>query len=162
MKHILTPKDHEYLTGQLKELEKETKVLAKKLGAATAYGGSFQIPEYMSIEERLRAINERDETIRNILSKSEVIPFGKINDKNIGFYCLIKTKNQETGSKENFYIINPELIDNIKLSENTMPVSPKSIVGQALMGKKSGNMIKIKLPKETKTLKIIDFEKKEY
>lgn len=57
MKNILIPKDRDYLLGQIAEMEKETKELAKKLGAAAAHGGSFQIPEYMSIEERLRAFS---------------------------------------------------------------------------------------------------------
>lgn len=161
MKNILLQKDYNYLVDRVEEINSETKRLAKKLGAAAAHGGSFQIPEYQSIEDRLRAINERSETIRKVIADSTVVPFEKINDKLVGFYCLVKVEDQDTGSQEYFYIIHPELADNIKLVDNTMPVSPSSPVGQALMNKKTGNIVKIKLSKSTKTLKIIHFEKKE-
>lgn len=162
MKNILLPKDYEYLGELVEEINDETKKLAKKLGDAASHGGSFQIPEYQAIEDRLRVINERKNNVQRVLVGSKVIPFEKIDNKIIGLYCLIETENKNIGSKEIFYIIYPEIADNIRFEDNILPVSPSSPVGQALTGKKAGNVVEIKLPKDTKTLEVISFEKKEY
>ncbi|MDO8507245.1 MAG: GreA/GreB family elongation factor [bacterium] len=164
MKNILLPKDYEYLAGLVNELSNESKKLTKKLGEYAAHGGAvpFQIPEYQATDDKLRSIKERFIVINKLLKNSDVVTFEKIDDRVIGLYCFIKTEDQDTGFKDCFYIIHPELADKIEFKDETLPVSPKSPVGQALIGKKSGNVVKIKLPKTTKKLKIISFEKKEF
>jgi len=162
MKIILLPKDYEYLAGTIDELKSESKVLTKKLGIACAQSSSvpFNIPEYQAIDDRLRAIQERVAEMGKLLSNPDVVPFEKIGNKKIGVYSLVTVENQDTMIQEKYYIIHSELAEKIKFDGDTLPVSPHSPVGQALLDKKSGNTVKIKLPKTTKTLKIIHFEKK--
>ena len=164
MKNILLPKDYEYLSQTLENLSKESKVLTKKLGEAAAHGGAvpFQIPEYQAIDDKLKVLINKAGQIKKILSESKATPFEKINEKNIGLYSLVKVGDVDTEQSSNYYIIHPELADRIEFETDTLPVSPGSPVGQALIGKKPGNTVKIKLPKSKKTLKITSFEKKEY
>ncbi|RJO60210.1 hypothetical protein C4544_05540 [candidate division WS5 bacterium] len=164
MENILLQKDHDYLADLKEEIERESKELTRKLGEYAAHGGAvpFQIPEYQATDDRLRVLKDRFYQVNKVLKSSRVVRLEEINEKIVGFYCLVETKNVDTGQTEKYYIINSEIIDRLNLGGDVFTVSPKSLVGQALMGKKSGNVIKINLPKSTKTLKIIHFKKKEY
>lgn len=163
MKNILLPEDSKYLEEIVKELKAESKILTKKLGVAAAHGGAvpFQIPEYQAIDDRLRSIKERVEAIQEALSEADIIPFEKLDDKKISFYSLVTVKNLENENEEKYYLIHPELIEKIELSNNIFPVSPKSPVGKSLLGKKSG-IVEINLGLLNKPLEIISFEKKRF
>lgn len=164
MKNILIPRDYKYLVGLVEDLKNESAKLTKQLGEYASHGGAapFQIPEYQATDDRLRTIKERFYDVNKLIKEYEVLAFEEIDNKSVGFYSLVRTKNQDTNTKENFYIIHPELADKIKFEDGTFPVSPQSPVGKALFGKKVGDIVEINLPRNTKTLKIIHFEKKEY
>lgn len=162
MNNILLQKDYDYLKNLAEELKDESKKLTKKLGEYAAHGGAvpFQIPEYQTTDDRLRVIKERFGQVNKVLKTSEVVPFEKIDEKKISFYSLVEAEDIETGQKQSYYLIHSELIDKFN-NENILPVSPKSPIGKALLGKKSGDIVRIELPRATKNLKIITFGKKE-
>jgi len=164
MENILLKKDYDYLAALKKDIESESKRLTKKLGEYAAHGGAvpFQIPEYQATDDRLRALKDRFYQVNKVLKSSHILSLEEIDDKKIGFYSLVEAENMENNTKESYYIVHSEIIDRLNLDKNIFAVSPKSPIGQALMGKKTGNTVKIKLPKTTKHLKIIHFEKKEY
>jgi transcription elongation GreA/GreB family factor len=155
MKLFLTLKDSKRLASLIAATKREIEENSKRLGEAAAHGGSFTmgIPEYQSIDMKLRMLERKMSELDRIdrtYDKSEIASDNKAN-----IYSRVDALD-ETGIKKSFYIYEPILTDQKLFKEKTPIVSVNSPVGQALIGKKTGQ--KVKLPPAGQTYLITKVE----
>lgn len=162
MKITITPEDNEFLIELIKDLEKESKKLLKKLGEAAAHGGAFvgKIPEYDELTEKINALDEKENEVKKILDNSKIILLEEMEENVIGHYSIVTVKNLESEEEITYYLIEP-LLGGGKISERNdfLEASLGSPIGSALSGKKVGDIVTINLPKRKVKFKIVSHRK---
>ena len=91
-----------------------------------------------------------------------MIEFEDIDESVVGDYSLVQVAHDDTGDTSSYYILDPVVRDILEIEDDVFIASPNSPLGSALLGKKVGDIIELKLPKGTRTLKVESFHKKLY
>ncbi len=141
---------HVYLTRErLVELEKELRDLkihgraemAQKIAEARGYGDLSENAEYDAAKEAQQHLELRIQKLELTLSRAQILSSEELpNDK---VYILSVVKLKDTKSKETieYRLVSPEEAD---FDKNKISVT--SPIGKALLGRKEGETIKIKVP----------------
>ncbi|HEX9614022.1 MAG TPA: transcription elongation factor GreA [Bacteroidota bacterium] len=141
---------HVYLTRErLVELEKELRDLkingraemAQKIAEARGYGDLSENAEYDAAKEAQQHLELRIQKLELTLSRAQILESSELpNDK---VYILSVVKLKDTKSKEiiEYRLVSPEEAD---FEKNKISVT--SLIGKALMGRKPGELIKVKVP----------------
>ena len=141
---------HVYLTRErLVELEKELRDLkingraemAQKIAEARGYGDLSENAEYDAAKEAQQHLELRIQKLELTLSRAQILESSELpNDK---VYILSVVKLKDTKSKEiiEYRLVSPEEAD---FEKNKISVT--SPIGSALMGRKPGEVVKVKVP----------------
>ncbi|MEX2116816.1 MAG: transcription elongation factor GreA [Bacteroidota bacterium] len=141
---------HVYLTRErLVELEKELRDLkvrgraemAQKIGEARGYGDLSENAEYDAAKEAQQHLELRIQKLELTLSRTQILSSEELpNDK---VYILSVVKLRDTKSKETieYRLVSPEEAD---FDKNKISVT--SPIGKALLGRKEGETVKVKVP----------------
>ncbi len=156
-KYMIQKSDPLITGAKLTELEKElTKLKKIRPGAAAevsrlAEMGDFsENVEYQLAKGRLRGINNAIFKIANQLNQAVVIkPQTQTNEVQIGHIVTIETEN---GPKTY------QILGSAETNPGTGTISHNSPLGSALMDKKVGDVIKIKLTNKEIEYKIIEIK----
>jgi transcription elongation GreA/GreB family factor len=151
----ITPKDKEKIEQGIADLKRYKELFSKKLGEAAAHGGSFPqgIPEYVVLENKIHRLEDEMQILSKILHQYEVADLEKFPKNIITTRTLVKAEKGD--DVEALYIIEPFLAKDSPAN----PVSPKSPIGSAFMGKKIKQTVKVKLPIGESTYKIVGIRK---
>lgn len=160
MKHYLVQEDFESLKQDIAEKEQKLAELQPKLGEAAKKSGSFPSnnPEYVAVLDQINGLQRIVDAGKSFLEKTVVLPLEKFDSKKVTEYTLVTAENIENSEEYKYYIHYPNLIDQSKVREGLL-ASPESPVGQALMGKKAGDTVKVALPNRNLEIKILELEK---
>ncbi len=141
---------HVYLTRErLVELENELRDLkirgraemAQKIAEARGYGDLSENAEYDAAKEAQQHLELRIQKLELTLSRTQILSSEELpNDK---VYILSFVKLRDVKSKEiiEYRLVSPEEAD---FDKNTISVT--SPIGKALLGRKEGETVKIKVP----------------
>jgi transcription elongation factor GreA len=141
---------HVYLTRErLVELENELRDLkirgraemAQKIAEARGYGDLSENAEYDAAKEAQQHLELRIQKLELTLSRTQILSSEELpNDK---VYILSFVKLKDTKSKEiiEYRLVSPEEAD---FEKNKISVT--SPIGKALLGRKEGETVKIKVP----------------
>jgi transcription elongation factor GreA len=141
---------HVYLTRErLVELENELRDLkirgraemAQKIAEARGYGDLSENAEYDAAKEAQQHLELRIQKLELTLSRTQILTSEELpNDK---VYILSFVKLRDTKSKEiiEYRLVSPEEAD---FEKNKISVT--SPIGKALLGRKEGETVKIKVP----------------
>jgi len=141
---------HVYLTRErLVELENELRDLkirgraemAQKIAEARGYGDLSENAEYDAAKEAQQHLELRIQKLEITLSRTQILSSEELpNDK---VYILSVVKLRDTKSKETieYRLVSPEEAD---FEKNKISVA--SPIGKALLGRKEGETVKIKVP----------------
>jgi len=141
----------------LKQLEDKRDRLARAMPAliaetqrTAAYGDRSDNAEYKQAKGALRHANIQVMTVMEQLNRAVLIPEGK-NVSGVVQLGSTVTVESESGKKKTFQILG---------SHETNPgagrISNQSPLGAALIGKKIGEIVKIKLPSGVQTYRILE------
>lgn len=139
-----------YLTRErLVELEKELldlktngrKDMAQKIAEARAHGDLSENAEYDAAKEEQGLFELRINKLENTLSRARIIDPAQFPEDKIHILSTVSIKNLKTSKVIEYTLVSPEEAD-----FQSGKISITSPVGQGLMGRKVGDMVKVKAP----------------
>lgn len=125
-------------TEKLKELKERHQELRNR------------IQEADKDEESLPLVREEAEKLKKIIENAKIIKPEEHDHDKVGLGALVRI--QQEGNVNEF-----EIVDSIEADPRKGKISRESPIGEALMGRKSGEKVKVNSKKEIK-LEIIEIE----
>jgi transcription elongation factor GreA len=145
----LTLEGIEELKTELSELEAQRGLLAERLKTAREFGDLGENAEYSSARQDQERNENRISEIEHIIQNVEIIKKPR-GDNKVQLGSVVKLKTQ-TGKTKEF-----KVVGTIEADPLNGKISDESPIGRVLLGKKSGDTVKIQTPIEATTYKIID------
>lgn len=139
-----------YLTKErLHEMEKELtelktngrKNIAEKIAEARSHGDLSENAEYDAAKEEQGLFELRISKLENILSRVRVIDTGNMPKDQVHILSVARVKNLKNQAVYEYTLVSPEEAD-----FQAGKISITSPVGQGLMGRKKGEIVKVKAP----------------
>lgn len=147
----LTKEGYEALKNELNRLrEKFMYEVAPKIKEARELGDLSENSEYDEAKNEQGRIGSRIREIEDILSKAEIIDMSKLDNRTISLGNKVLIRDIETGEEMELKIVNPQEAD---IFENK--VSVESPFARALIGKKAGDVVRVRAPRGIQRYKIL-------
>jgi transcription elongation factor GreA len=153
-KVMLTREGLEKLQNELKYLkEVERPEVAQKIREALAFGDLSENAEYAAAKDRQAFVEGRILSIERMLENYELIEENKRKDGVISVGSHVKIQDVKSGITLEFAIVGSPETDPLsgKISRN-------SPLGKALLGKKEGEVVDVKVPAGLVKYKILKVE----
>jgi transcription elongation factor GreA len=145
----LTLEGIEELKTELVELESQRGTLADRLKTAREFGDLGENAEYSSARQDQERNENRISEIEHIIQNVEIIKKPKADNK-VQLGSVVKLKSSSGNAKEF------KVVGTIEADPLNGKISDESPIGRVLIGKKSGETIKIQTPIEVSTYKIVE------
>jgi len=137
------------LKAELKLLLAKRPIIADAIKTARELGDLSENAEYQSARQEQERNDNRIAEIENILQNVEVITAPK-NDSKVRLGSKVKLQ-AEGGKAKDF-----QVVGTVEADPLNGKISDESPIGQALLGKKEGDSVEIRMPAETISYKIVD------
>ena len=138
------------LNDEAEKLRTELNVtLPAEIRRAVEMGDLRENSEYKAALERQRLVQARLGQLGERLAKLNTIDISQIASDAVGLGSKITVVDQDTKTKETYHLV---FGDALELEDNHVTMS--SPIGRALLGKKQGELVLLKLPAKTRKLKI--------
>lgn len=154
-----TMEEKVYVTKQrLSEIEDEIrnlkvhgrKDIAQRIAEARAQGDLSENAEYDAAREEQGLLELRIHKMEEMLSRISIIDETAIATDKVGIMTKVKVKNEKTGKENAYQIVSAEEAD-----FEGGKISMSSPIGKALMNKKVGDAVQVKVPAGLLDLKIV-------
>jgi len=150
MAKYLTPEGLEKMKKELEYLEKvKRKEVSEKLKQTASQGDLSENAGYDAAKEEQGFVEGRIKELKEIIAQAEVIKKKESGNVQIGSFVVLDSEER----KNKFQIVSPEEADILKAK-----LSFKSPLGEALLNKKKGDIVKIDTPGGLKEYKIIKID----
>jgi len=150
MAKYLTKEGLEKIKRELEHLENvERKEVIKRISHAASHGDLKENAGYHAAREDQAFIESRIKELTSTINQAEVIEKKEGGDVQIGSVVYLASKD----GKDKFQVVEPEEAD-----ISAGKISLKSSLGQALLGKKKGDIVKFSTPAGPKQYKITEVE----
>ena len=146
----LTQSGVDELKDELKLLVGLRSDIANRIKTAREFGDLSENMEYSSARQDQERNESRISEIEFILANVQIITAPK-NDNKVVLGSVVKLEATNGNKKKEF-----QVVGTVEADPLNGKISDESPIGLALMGKKSGEEIEIKLPAETITYKIVE------
>jgi len=152
-----------YLTRErVVELEKELRELkiggradmAQKIAEARSYGDLSENAEYDAAKEAQQHLELRIQKLEETLARARIIDSSELPNDKVYILSVVKMKDTKTKETIEYRLVSPEEAD---FEKNKLSVT--SPVGKALMGKKAGDVVKVKVPAGSLEYKILEISR---
>ena len=138
-KNILTYAGLKQYEGELQNLKVfKRKEVAQKIKEAREQGDLSENAEYDAAKDEQRDIEARIEELEKLLKNAEVVVEDEIDLDKINVGCKVKVKDLEYDEDMEFYIVGSTEANSLQNK-----ISNESPVGQALIGKKVGDVVDV-------------------
>ncbi len=134
---LMTQAKFAELTEKLEKLKKKRPEAAAEVTRLAELGDFSENVEYQLAKGRLRGINNRIMMLEVQLNQAEIIKRSRASDR-VEIGCMVTIEN---GGKQKTY----QILGSSETDPKRGIISHSSPIGSALMGKKVGEKIKIKL-----------------
>lgn len=141
---------HVYLTRErLVELENELRDLkvrgrsemAQKIAEARGYGDLSENAEYDAAKEAQQHLELRIQKLEITLSRAQILSSEELPNDKVYILSVVKLKDTKTKETIEYRLVSPEEAD---FEKNKISVT--SPIGKALLGRKEGDTVKVKVP----------------
>lgn len=140
------------LNAELEELTRELKIdLPKQIETARAHGDLRENAEYHAAKERQGLVSARIGGITARLAELSRYNFNSIPQGAVGYGSLVELEELQSGDLVRYQLVFAEEVDTA-----AGKVSLTSPVGQAMLNRKEGDEIKIRLPSGVKRYEITE------
>jgi len=152
-----------YLTAErARELEQELhelktkgrKLIADKIAEARSHGDLSENAEYEAAKHEQELHEMKIANLERTLMNAQIIKPEELPNDKIYILSKVKMLNQKTNKEMQVILVSPEEAD---FEKNKMSVT--SPIGKALLGKKIGDEIDVKVPAGTIKYKILEISR---
>jgi len=149
MAKVLTPQGYKKLEDELKQLKEErVPEIAEKIKQAKELGDLSENAEYHAAKEEQAIVNGRIAEISQLLKGGEIVDPAHKQAGIVSVGSLVQVKNGD-GDKT-FTIVGSNESDPLQGK-----ISNESPIGEALLGRKEGDKVEVRLPDGGVTYEII-------
>ena len=144
----------ERLTNELATLKtKGRSDIAKQIAEARDKGDLSENAEYEAAKDAQGHLEARIAQMENSLSGARLLDETRIDTSSVSILSKVTIKNNKNGASVTYMLVSEEEAD-LKAGK----ISTQSPIGKGLLGKKKGDMVKIKTPAGEMELEIINIE----
>jgi transcription elongation factor GreA len=133
---------------QLRNVERPS--ISRQIADARDKGDLSENAEYAAAKEAQGMLELRISKLEDIVARSRILDESKIDISSVRLLNRVKIRNQSNNSVMEYLIV-PESEANFKLGK----IAVSSPIAQGLIGKKVGDIVKIKVPSGTIPFEII-------
>lgn len=139
---LLTREGMRKLEEQLEHLKTVRRPeVAEQIKQARSFGDISENAEYDEAKNEQAKIEGEIATIENILRVAKIIDDGTVNTDVISIGSTVKVENSKTQNEMKFHIVGSAEADPVE-----QRISNESPVGNALLGHKVGDVVKVSVP----------------
>lgn len=140
-KEYLTKEKYDKMKAELEELKtKGRKEIAESLEYAKSLGDLSENAEYQEARASQAEIEERIQKLEQVLMNAEIVTAHKGDTVGIGVTVVVR----KDGSKDE---VTYEIVGSEEADTKLGKISNRSPIGEAMMGKKKGDIFEVKTPK---------------
>ncbi len=146
----LTPETRERLAAELEDLTTRGRIdIARQIEAARALGDLSENGDYHAAKDAQGKMEARIRQLQATLDKAEVVTRDGPSDGVVGFSSTVGIRYEGDDDVERYFV------GSIEERRDDLPVlSPGSPLGQALMGKKVGDVVEYDAPNGRLTVRL--------
>jgi transcription elongation factor GreA len=150
----LSPEGYDNLKDELKELKQVKRPeISKKIAEARDFGDLKENAEYHAAKEAQVLLENRISRIEQTLSRAKVLSKNDMAKDKVTILSIVKLKDLNHQTEVEYTLVSPVESD-FKLNK----ISTISLVGKALLGKKKGDIVEIRVPAGTLKYQIMDLK----
>ena len=154
-KNIMTYDGLKKLEDELQDLKvNRRQEVAQKIREAREQGDLSENAEYDAAKDEQRDIEARIEELEKILKNAEVIDEDDVAIDTISVGCCVTLLDVEFDDEMKFKIVGSTEANSLKGY-----ISNESPIGQALLGKRKGDMVEVESPAGAIQYKIMEIER---
>ena len=140
------------LEDEIERLMRElTVTLPRAIQKAVELGDLSENAEYKSAKERQQFVQARLNHLTQRMSELSKIDLTKLANDRVGFGSRVKLSDVENGSEVTYSLVFGDFID-----LDSDQISMASPIGNALVGKKLGEQVLVRLPRGDRTYRIVE------
>lgn len=142
----------EKLKAELDNLKtKERRRVSENISEAASKGDLSENAEYEAAKEEQKTLEAKIAELEKLYNEAKVLDQSKLDTSKVNALSTVKIKNHNTGKEMNYTLV-AQKEANIKEGK----ISTSSPIGEALMGKKVGEIAEAEVPAGTLKLEILD------
>ena len=147
----MTKEGYEQMVAQLKHMEQvERPAASAAIAEARDKGDLSENAEYESAKEAQAMLEGRINKLKAALMEAKIIDTSKLNNDTVQILSTVEMKNTKLGTKMKYTIVS-ESEANLKEGK----ISSTTPIAQGLLGKKVGDVVKIKIPRGEIELEVL-------
>jgi transcription elongation factor GreA len=148
----VTPKGHAALMDELRSLkENDRPAVIADIAEARGHGDLKENAEYHAAKEKQGFIEGRIQELEAVIARAEVIDYTKFTGDTVRFGATIKLYDEQTEQE-----ISYSIVGHYEADINRNHLSLQAPLSKALIGKSSGEVIKVATPGGAKSYEILE------
>ncbi|SHI04683.1 transcription elongation factor GreA [Clostridium grantii] len=153
--YILTREGLRKLEDELEYLRSvKRKEITEKIKVALSYGDLSENSEYDEAKNDQAFVEGRIALLENKLNNAEILDENELPKDVVTIGAFVKVKDYEFDEEIEFHIVGSAEADPVEYK-----ISNESPVGEALIGKKVGDIVEVHIPKGTNKFEILDMHR---
>ena len=149
----MSQEGYDKLVAELHELESELPKIKEAIAEARAMGDLSENFEYHAAKRAQGRLLSRISYKQKVLENARVIDKSRISADSVQLLCKVEMTNMASGNRMTYTIASPH---EANLREGK--ISIKSPIAQALLNKKVGDVVEVRVPAGTMKLRIEHIE----
>ncbi|RJQ52631.1 MAG: transcription elongation factor GreA [Actinobacteria bacterium] len=152
---ILTKEGYDKLVEELSDLvSRRRKEVAERIKESIAFGDLSENSEYDDAKNEQAFIEGRITEINEIISEAKVVEENHRKRGMVDIGCRVLLKDLESGEECEY-----RLVGSVEANPGDHKISNESPVGQAIVGKKAGQTVEVKVPSGSVQYQIVSVKK---
>ena len=153
---LLTRQEKEKLDQQLKDMVAQRPKLAARIAEAREKGDLRENADYHAAREELALLEARIRDLEERLRQSSVVNPDDIPSGMVFLGSTVKVRNKKTGDTELFRLVGELNGSAFDVDSDVMEVSAASPLGEALMRARTGQVVRVSVPRGELHYEIIE------
>ena len=149
----MSQEGYDKLVAELRELEAQVPKVKDAIAEARAQGDLSENYEYRAAKREQAKPLSRIRFKQRVLEFARVIDTKRLKADTVGLLTKVEMTNLNTQARMAYTLVSPH-----ESNLQEMKLSIKSPIGQALVGKKVGDVVEVKVPIGTLKLRIDDIQ----
>lgn len=149
----MSQEGYDKLVAELRELEAQVPMVKDAIAEARAQGDLSENYEYRAAKREQAKLLSRIRFKQRVLEFARVIDTKRLKADTVGLLTKVEMTNLNTQARMAYTLVSPH-----ESNLQEMKLSIKSPIGQALVGKKVGDVVEVKVPVGTLKLRIDDIQ----
>lgn len=149
--HYLTQEGLDKLKAEHAQLLAQRPVISAQIAEARDKGDLSENAEYDAAKEAQGLLELKISKIENLIANARVIDESKISTERVQMLNKVKIKNLKTGAEMVYMLVGES---EANFAEGKLAAATP--IGKALMGKKKGDVVEVKIPSGLVQFEIMD------